>query len=407
MGDRLIIYDSFSGGHHPELIIQLLRNWPVSRNSYEFVKFILNPSIVSELSDITPPEGVEIIGLPQVVSDNLAEARTHKEHIKLEQDYLLSIANDYKPTIWLWMALDAYQVYLASQPFKELGTRHIGILFMNHLYRPFHLSNARDQLALRYKLMKSLSNSRVETIFVLNDEAGAERLRKQFKDSRFKALPEPIANGGKLISVSLAEKNRIREKIGWPIDRKIALLFGALSPRKNALGCLEALELLPKSLRDQTTMCIHASVVKPKSHLEEVKEAIENINAKSSIGYKDDRSDVSALIQIGRISESEVEDRFAACDVVLAPYLNFFSASGVMNHAIQHQKHAIIPHKGLMASLSKNYELNYSCRSNQPKDLARAWADASSSDFNEAGANSYLASRTPEHYARTLLYRFL
>ncbi|MEM8585469.1 MAG: glycosyltransferase [Bacteroidota bacterium] len=403
MGDRLIIYDSFSGGHHPEFVRLLLENWPPNSGGKSFTKLLLHPKIVAELKHISLPERVELVELPQVVTRQLAEASNHKEHILIERAFLLDMVEKYKPTDWLWLAIDAYRTFLSRRPFKKYNVRHRGILFMNHLYRPWKLHNTREQLALRYKLGKMLRNQSVEKVFVLNDDAGAVKLNKQYKENRFISLPEPIAGERDLIKTSEERKSAFKEELGWPLDKKIALLFGVLAPRKNPIGCIEALKLLPSELQKNYCLVIHGSISNPPSLEQEVHQAIEETNTQLAQKLSTSSSPPFVLLQTGRVIGQELEKRFAACDIVLAPYVNFYSASGVMNHAIQHGKTSVVPHRGLMASLSESYQFNEVCIADQPKDIARAWglADKRALDLNKA--MQYLASRTPAQYAKTLL----
>lgn len=390
MKSKLLVYDSFYSGHHREYVEHLLRHWPADTG----VIFVVHPKVIAEINSIGLIHNFELVGLPQVLADELENVTNHKEHLAVEREFILEIAQQYQPAEWLWLFMDPYRTFLGSRPFRGLGIRHRGILFMNQLYVPWNLGYLRQQLAYRLKLWLLLRNPAVEEIYILNDQQGSQRLNQKYRTERFSFLPDPVLIIDSLGLDQTADQGALRASLGWSKDRKIALLFGAISERKNALGCLRAASCLPPALRARTCLVIHASSIR-SPHKEQLSSLIAEIN--------ESYPELELRFERGRLSDQELAHRIAASDLILAPYRHFYSSSGVMNCAIRHAKPFVASERGLMAVLAREYGVGQLVDPTDFEQMATAWEEG----FKEEtlpldSCERYINARSAEEFAGIL-----
>ncbi|MFO1096667.1 MAG: glycosyltransferase, partial [Planctomycetaceae bacterium] len=126
-----------------------------------------------------------------------------------------------------------------------------------------------------------------------------------------------------------ADQRELRQRLGWPLDKQIALFFGNIRDDKNLGLMLEAL----RTHRDAVHLVVAGRVAgdshRPVAHYRELAERLGLANAVTF----DERY----------ISDAEVPDLFTACDWATLPYSRqFTSQSGVLNVAVSYQRPILI-----------------------------------------------------------------
>jgi glycosyltransferase involved in cell wall biosynthesis len=121
-------------------------------------------------------------------------------------------------------------------------------------------------------------------------------------------------------------------------------VFGSIDERKNLINIINAIRLLPIEVKKDLHL-----IVAGKFNTDVREKYLKHINMHNneiSISYND-----------AFVNGEEREPLFASCDLVLMPYINFYSASSVLGHAINHNKNVIVSKKGLIGRIVKEHNL--------------------------------------------------
>ncbi|MEO6221495.1 MAG: hypothetical protein ABIO81_13765, partial [Ginsengibacter sp.] len=112
-------------------------------------------------------------------------------------------------------------------------------------------------------------------------------------------------------------------------------------------------------------------------------EHIEKYKDEISIAYNDDF-----------VKGAEREIIFKNCDLVLMPYINFYSASSVVGHAICYNKNIIAPKKGLLAKIVQSNRLGINVDPNNVSEIKDAIIEL----LNYSGNYKYNGQALIEEY---------
>ena len=141
-----------------------------------------------------------------------------------------------------------------------------------------------------------------------------EKYHARFPQTQTFALPDPSPDN------FLAEQEPARRHFGIPPDRKVFLFYGGAYRRKGLHLAIEAFLQLPK---DSKAFLLCAGQQPDDAS---VKEGLERL-------VQEGRAQVISRY----IFEEEEKQLFAACDVVLLPYIKHFGNSAVLFHAPREQ----------------------------------------------------------------------
>jgi colanic acid biosynthesis glycosyl transferase WcaI len=182
-----------------------------------------------------------------------------------------------------------------------------------------------------------------------------------------------------------------------PPDRKLLLLFGALSERKGILCLLEALRLMPADTAAGIAVVI-AGRVAP-----EIRPAV-----RRALGLLRRRQPHLWLHLEDRwLEDVEVAGLVQASDLVLAPYQRFVGSSGVLLWAAQARVPVLTQDYGLIARLVREHRLGVTADVTDPRVLAvaiaRMVAEGAGADFDPAAAAAFAAARSPASFAAAVL----
>lgn len=334
--DKCLIFEGGCGGHRLEYICHLMKYINGDPDLDGKFIFVLDERMRASVYPLAILDRFELLFSNFNKRHRNSIVRSFWEWDKLE--LILLRRNDIKEI--LFMELDPYLFLISTKKFKKFELSIKGILFQPYI----HLKRSRVQL--KYILngfiknfviqrFAFLANNKLKKCFILNDTEGVEMLNNKIKDI-FYFLPDPIEDNIPRVDAEIEKV--IAAKFNLDKAKRLLLLFGQIDSRKNLINVIDALGLFSKEKR--SSICL---IVAGKFNDKVRKVYIDHIDKarlKLEIIYNDDF-----------VSEEEREVLFAMCDVVLMPYINYFSSSGVMGHAIRHTKRVIVSSTGLLKKL--------------------------------------------------------
>jgi hypothetical protein len=361
-----LIFESGAGGHRKEYIEYLFLFLKENPNLRDKFIFVLNEDLLNQIDS-------NLYSLDQLLIESINTKGSPKglffralwEWKKIEE--ILSIYKDVTKIIFL--NLDVYLFLIISPVFTKYKLEVNGILFQPYLHLPeFKIRNINS---LKHKLRKYakyvtislISKSKlIKRIFILNDEKGVKILNKIHagkKPEIFYCLPDPIDTRNLLKENGI---EYIQKTYNISSGKKILLLLGRIDERKNIYNITRALTNMHSDLQAKVVFIIAGEFVfmnkdKIKSHLLNVMKQYPSLQ----IVLKDEF-----------IPNLEMEYLFKGCDIVLMPYLNFYSSSGVIGHAAKYNKKVIVSSLGIVKDSVEKYSLGIAINPSKPCEIKDA-----------------------------------
>ena len=187
--------------------------------------------------------------------------------------------------------------------------------------------------------------------FILHSQSDAQELRSIQKDAHCQVNVHPTYNAFKIADMSKAEA---RQKLGCKDDEKILLFFGFVRAYK---GLKYLLEAMPSVLQHTENLRLLVVGEFDKDRDEYMRQ-IEELN----IGH-------AVQCYEGYIPDAEVEPFFAACDVVVLPYVSA-TQSGIAQIAYGFEKPVIATNVGGLSEVVLDGKTGYIADPCDPQDLA-------------------------------------
>lgn len=360
---RTLIYDRDISGHHLDylqFLVEYLKKKPVEIRQ-QFV-FVLNEGakhrFEKEEKEITfryiQPEQLEtILAHTSVVQRAAAEMR-----------YLKKLIQEYDAKKLLFMHIDAFQYELGRAAIKDLDVKLSGLLFL-----PFRKEYEGGQ-TLKAKLRREwrglrkgmqirwmLRNSNLERIFFLNDKKGAQAYNERY-GNRFAHLPDPIEIG----ALARDSVENLKEKYQVKTNKSVLLIYGHLSARKNIPNILAALKKIEPINRQNLTFLICGEP--EKGYEKALFSAIEEAEKKYP--------EIDFVKHFRFFDPATTNEVFKIADIVLVPYINFFSSSNILGLAAKYGKPVIASNLGIMEGLVTHYQLGITVSPHHLDEIAAA-----------------------------------
>ncbi len=386
-----MLFDVSSYGHHGQYILQLVDYW-VKKDMKGTLNIVIPGTMVSlhprlermamenesiRLTRIDRPHASRSGGAPEQVQDI-------RRHGKLLRRYVELL----RPDHCLLMYFDQAQVPLAAWMRFSFPVRMSGIYF-----RPsFHYAllagkrpTLRDKvvsLGKRFVLHSALRNRHFHTLFCLDP----------YVVPHIRAAPHGTV-------VHLADgipHPKSRSRAGQHRDiqdeRRTALFFGSVAPRKGIFETLAALLLL--SPECQETLCLIVAGRIP--------EAVKPVVAAAARETR-----VQIVVMDRFIADEEISGLFASSDLVLVPYPRHVGSSGVLVRAVAAQKPVLGSDYGLVGAHIRRHSLGRAVDCTSPPALASAlqeWlTDPKTIALDTDKAVVFAATHTAEHFCRTIM----
>lgn len=395
---RTIVFEGSAGGHRAEFIEYLflfLHDVPKLKDDY---LFLLNEDLRKDVEEQSQAVGgLNIKGISMEGGPDELIARAYWEWKKIEK-----ILAAY-PSInrILFMNLDGYQYLILSPVFTKYKLEVNGILFQPYHHLPFNslLKSDNVKLGLR-KLRKYLTswclinlNKKVNKIFILNDEDGVRKLNSTFlkrKKDIFSYLPDPIDTRNLLRK---EENSSTRLKLKIPSGKNILLLFGGIDERKNLYNIIEALSRLPVSVQSEISLIIAGKFVTDQA------ERMKSFLISSIEKYPA----LQIIFNDEIVPKNEMEHLFKGCDLVLMPYINFYSSSGVIGHAAKYHKKVVASSLGIAKRIVEKYSMGIAVNPTNPDEIKSAIVSLLNKKGNDMNTERFVKDHHYLTFAKVLL----
>ena len=229
-------------------------------------------------------------------------------------------------------------------------------------------------------------NKGVRNIYLLNDEQSCKNLNTKYKVGIFRYLPDPIQNIDPIVGYDVRSEYGVDEK------KKIFLHFGSLSIRKGTLGILDCIPNINKDIL--SNMSFFFVGVPDKSMAGVLSEKIE---------YYKKYYSAQIISDYSYVSDSKMKSLFNQADVVLMPYKNIESSSGVLGLAAASGKIVVGPEKGLVGDLIKKYNLGFTLEEISPDSIGVAINKLFGCDLLDSKFADYVEERSVDMFCSAIL----
>lgn len=404
-GDRkIMLFDLSVKGHHPNYIQHLIKYWhkqKLSGNLYIVVspKFLQEHADVVESADSGNQKNIQFV---PITSEEEANLNSRKSRFKRafrnfqEWQIFCKYAENLNVNHCLIMYFDTCELPLALGakspcPFSGIYFRPT---FHYHEFTNYVPSRKErlQQWREKISLSRIVQNPQLKNLFCL-DFFAVKHFDKFKTHVKAVPLPDPV----EIFNTSELDLKSLKESLGIEPNRRIFLLFGALTTRKGIYQLLDAVSDLSPDLCQK--MCL---LLVGESNLE--------AQLKSRIAEICQSKPVQIIDRYEFISEQDVQGYFQLTDVVLAPYQRHVGMSGILLLAASAQKPVLSSDYGLMGEIVRGYELGVTVDSTVPleigKGLARFWSGDVEKLCDRAKMKSFAEQNSAEEFAR-IIFNYL
>ncbi len=225
-----------------------------------------------------------------------------------------------------------------------------------------------DKLLTRKTLQKG-------DFFIVQSTRDEEDLKSIISDARYVRAVHPTYNAFKMQDMS---KEEARRQLGIREDEKILLFFGFVRKYKGLDYLIDAMPEIVDYLPDCKLLIVGDFGEDKQEYLDQFSRAKAAINkGVSSINIagasEENKNDYGPAIRVydGYIPDKEVENYFAACDVVVLPYISAIQ-SGIVQIAYGFDKPVIATNVGGLPDVVTDGKTGFLIRPENPKDIAVA-----------------------------------
>jgi glycosyltransferase involved in cell wall biosynthesis len=396
MPQTIVIYDRYHQGHHTEYLLHLAGYLEAESIVNKQFVLVVTESVASKLQVFTSKHFIVKQLTPEAIEALEQEKNTFARG-KKEIEWIEHVVGQSFDHLH-FMRADEHALLLGSAFMKAKSYTLSGILFAPYWRQKLALQGLQglQKWILQLKVWRKkaqakymLANKNITNLFLCNDDESAIQLNHIHQTKVYAYLPDPMAN-----YQAQERSEELYHTFGLDSAKKTITLFGALSPRKNVENSLLSYTQLPQDIINKTQFLLAG---KPEStdyaqQLEQFLKKIQAQNPALNIVYRPDY-----------FSESQMKQLFAATNVFLACYSNFFYSSGILGHAAVHHAKTLVPHYSLMAQLSEQFLLGASANPLSVESMAQALQKLLSQPNEPTKAQEYLQSRSPKDFAETIL----
>jgi len=381
-----IIYDSEIAGHHTEYISHLINFITNDKNNREKYIFLVPEEMQYKFPDIIKlTENYDTIKwefIPNEQCTFLQALPLYKRsfaELKLVKAY----ADKFNVKEVFLLYFNIFQLALI---FKRPSFEVKGILFLQ-FYRM-----QRDTILKKLKYYRKYwvtklycHNSKIKTVFVLNDDKTVDFLNAKFNTSKFKILFDPIPVYDAEIEFDAYKHYNI------PRHKKILIHPGAIDPRKGTYEIIDAVDILGEKESEEFAILI---VGKAKADIENVlKEKLSVLKNKQ----------FTILFDNSFVSNMRLKSLILQSYAVLMPYKNVEASSGILGHAAINNKLVLAPNSGLIGDIIKKYKLGILIDRTTAMCIANGIENLHNYDTDEILAAEFVSEHTAAIFSRSLL----
>ena len=334
---RTLIFDSSVTGHHLEYLHHYYME-AIGHTDEEYVIMVPNDFIkVKKEYEWPYSSNISFVYIPEEDKKLLEESNFYKlgwNTSKILQRAVRKIKPD-RVLLTMLMQFIPFIIFLLPR-----NVRVRGIMYKIYLYEVHRMGKLR-LAAERLRFWLAARSSKIEQIFVLNDEDSARTFNTLYSTSKFRSLPDPVP------SVDFSKVKSVREELGVSPVEKLYLHFGGLDGRKGTIDILKSIIASKKGeLKDS---CFVFAGRINKNTLNDFYDLLSVAKEKTRILVFDQFCSYDFLWNL-----------CYSCDVILMPYHLTSLSSGILGYAAVFNKPVIGPDNGLIGNLIKKYELGIS-----------------------------------------------
>ena len=334
---RTLIFDSSVTGHHLEYLHHYYME-AIGHTDEEYVIMVPNDFIkVKKEYDWPYSSNISFVYISEEDEKLLEESNFYKlgwNTSKILQRAVRKIKPD-RVLLTMLMQFIPFIIFLLPR-----NVRVRGIMYKIYLYEVHRMGKLR-LAAERLRFWLAARSSKIEQIFVLNDEDSARTFNTLYSTSKFRSLPDPVP------SVDFSKVKSVREELGVSPVEKLYLHFGGLDGRKGTIDILKSIIASKKGeLKDS---CFVFAGRINKNTLNDFYDLLSVAKEKTRILVFDQFCSYDFLWNL-----------CYSCDVILMPYHLTSLSSGILGYAAVFNKPVIGPDNGLIGNLIKKYELGIS-----------------------------------------------
>ena len=226
--------------------------------------------------------------------------------------------------------------------------KNIPILFICHNVLP-HESFPFDRQLTRSVL-------KTGSFYVVHARSDADDLLRLLPAANYRVNPLPIFNIFKKENIS---KEEARRQLGIETDAKLLLFFGFVREYKGLKYLLEAIPLINRYFQNIKLLVAGSFAGDKEDYLRIIREK---------------RTENCVKIVDEYIPDSEIEAYFAACDLVVLPYVSA-TQSGIVQIAYGFEKPVVVTNVGGLPDVVKKDRTGYVVEPRDPEALAGAVRD--------------------------------
>jgi len=380
-----IIYDSAITGHHSEYISHLV-DYLLKSESKEIFYFIVSEEFKIQFFNIVD----KTKGNPSIVWEFIPKKQCdffqglplYKRSFK-ELAIVDSYAKKFNVQKVLLLYFNIFQLALI---FKRYSFEISGILFLQFYRMQKNTFSEKLKYYRKYLITKLYSrNSKIKTVFVLNDDKTTAFLNKKFNTNKFKMLPDPIPQYDQEAGFNLYEYYKI------PQHKKVLLHPGAIDHRKGTFEIIEAIDLLQENETVEYAILI---VGRAKPDVEKL--ILEKLAALKNTNF-------TIVFDNSFVSNERLKSLFMQSFAILMPYKNPEASSGILGHAASSNKKVIVPKSGLIGDIVTKYNLGIVMDTPRAYEIGNAIKKLAEFDNNQKMNNVFVAERTVSMFSSRLI----
>ena len=383
---KKLYFDILISGHHSEYINNLVDFLQLEGCGKDIYYFVVHPDFDTTFPDIYR-KGKSVKNFNWVLCNTEEYDYVNSEKPILKSFKYLKLVNRYVEDLGIdHVCLLSFNIFQLALIFKRPNYNISGVLFLQFYRMEKNSIKQKFKYYRKFYTTKLYSfNTKIKSIFILNDQETVDVLNKKFKTNIFFKLADPIPMYKEENGFTTHEFYKI------PRKKKILLHAGAIDPRKGTLEIIESIKFLKQKEIDKYAILI-VGKAKPEFEIQ-IRNSIEKIqNIPFDIVF------VNSFITNERLKAV-----FNQSYAVLIPYKNPEASSGILGHAALANKIVLAPDAGLIAELVKNYTLGVLIKETNAKCIAEGIEKIDNYSINKNLSKTFISEHSVNNFSKTLL----
>jgi glycosyltransferase involved in cell wall biosynthesis len=396
---RIVLFNLYSGGHHPQHLECLAAYWEALTPDAELHVVVSDRHVLAHPDTAariaaTPNTELHVARLP----DGFEESRSStfardRLHGRLAAHYIRLLHPDH----FVLMLFDHAQLSLAVDLRFPWPVAISGIYFRpsfhyGSLGGPPQTSGDRVKGVVKQLVLRAaLRNPHLRTLFSL-DPFAVPYIERWSTHTEAVVLPEPLEHRQPAAGSSLLDD--------LEPDRRRLVVFGSLDERKGIGVVLDALQALPRQAQRALTLVLGGPVI--GSGRVELLARLREFAA---------HSDVELRLEDRFIPESDVQRLLAGCDLSLLTYQRPVGSSGVLIRAAAAGIPVLATDYGVVGEQVRRHRLGIAVDTtdaNSIRVVIEAWVERPETiPFDREAAAEFARQNTAELFAETIFSRLL